>query len=464
MKEKAFRPITVEESPYPSKFSIYVVIKEVKLLITLPSRRNRVVRTTRLLSTTHNGSSGQLRQDGCLSEKGSRRPRPTIGKLKPSLRKRRIEMKLLLLPTRPYTIGFVAVLPPMVTTIKKRNRFNCSLDRTGGGSADSIQSIAFTRVGVGRCAQSHPCPEPAGNGSTYLAYGPAAELTLVLLFFLTSELNAEPPVTHSTTSSCPYSNASLLPSTTAVDTSPALDPSRSSPEAPPPSSSMFRMQSISPTPLLLIPKLPFTLWRKRLDAKIPGNMLLPASSSSTFGGLSPIEELSTGDSDERMLAENAPAPLLRSCTISPYKCFKQIRALFPEFEGRQINVKVHKGWGRICRYIPKMEKKKVVWGEYSLKQILEIGDASAKDQAIPYKPEKTGGAVVIEKVMKYDEWYDALEDPALKDTLIRSYSNLRGLFEDLKVAKDRQSNAKAPTDIQLDPEAFHPVVMPASNL
>jgi hypothetical protein len=81
----------------------------------------------------------------------------------------------------------------------------------------------------------------------------------------------------------------------------------------------------------------------------------------------------------------------------------------------------------------------VVWGEYSLKQILEIGDASAKDQAIPYKPEKTGGALVIEKVMKYDEWYDALEDPALKDTLIRSYSNLRGLFEDLKVAKDRQS-------------------------
>lgn len=72
-----------------------------------------------------------------------------------------------------------------------------------------------------------------------------------------------------------------------------------------------------------------------------------------------------------------------------------------------------------------MEKKKVVWGEYSLKQILEIGDASAKDQAIPYKPEKTGGALVIPKVMKYDEWYDALEDPALKDTLIRSYSNLR---------------------------------------
>lgn len=33
-----------------------------------------------------------------------------------------------------------------------------------------------------------------------------------------------------------------------------------------------------------------------------------------------------------------------------------------------------------------------------------------------------------------------LEDPALKETLIRSYSNLRGLFEDLKVAKDRQSN------------------------
>lgn len=65
------------------------------------------------------------------------------------------------------------------------------------------------------------------------------------------------------------------------------------------------------------------------------------------------------------------------------------------------------GWGIICRYIPKMKKKKVVWGEYSLKQILEIGDASAKDQAIPYKPEKTGGAVVIEKVMKYDEWYDA---------------------------------------------------------
>jgi len=55
-------------------------------------------RTTRLLSTTHNGSSGQLRQDGCLSEKGSRRPRPTIGKLKPSLRKRRIEMRLRRMP------------------------------------------------------------------------------------------------------------------------------------------------------------------------------------------------------------------------------------------------------------------------------------------------------------------------------------------------------------------------------
>lgn len=55
-------------------------------------------RTTRLLSTTHNCSSGQLRQDGCLSEKGSRRPRPTIGKLKPSLRKRRIEMILRRMP------------------------------------------------------------------------------------------------------------------------------------------------------------------------------------------------------------------------------------------------------------------------------------------------------------------------------------------------------------------------------
>ncbi|MCF8704059.1 hypothetical protein L3055_11020, partial [Corynebacterium sp. MC-02] len=51
---------------------------------------------------------------------------------------------------------------------------------------------------------------------------------------------------------------------------------------------------------------------------------------------------------------------------------KKIRNEFPEWEGRSIDISLHKGWGTICKYILKEDKEPIIWGEFDLQQIQSI--------------------------------------------------------------------------------------------
>lgn len=44
----------------------------------------------------------------------------------------------------------------------------------------------------------------------------------------------------------------------------------------------------------------------------------------------------------------------------------KLRNEFKEWEGRAIDISLHKGWGTICSYILKEDKEPSVWGEFSL--------------------------------------------------------------------------------------------------
>lgn len=72
-----------------------------------------------------------------------------------------------------------------------------------------------------------------------------------------------------------------------------------------------------------------------------------------------------------------------------------IREAFPEFEGRQCNVSIHKVWDTVCAYVLKEDKNPVVWGEESLERVKERASASWRkrrrknDESAP-APETSG--------------------------------------------------------------------------
>lgn len=57
---------------------------------------------------------------------------------------------------------------------------------------------------------------------------------------------------------------------------------------------------------------------------------------------------------------------------------KVIKEAFPEFEGRQIDIRAIKGFGPICSYVTKYEKSPSIFGDYDKKEILKKASASDK--------------------------------------------------------------------------------------
>lgn len=56
-------------------------------------------------------------------------------------------------------------------------------------------------------------------------------------------------------------------------------------------------------------------------------------------------------------------------SASKYTSTPKLRGLFPEFEGRQLDVSYHKGWNTVCAYLLKEDRSPVVWGEESLELV-----------------------------------------------------------------------------------------------
>lgn len=72
---------------------------------------------------------------------------------------------------------------------------------------------------------------------------------------------------------------------------------------------------------------------------------------------------------------------------------KKIRSLFPEFDGQDLDVKAHKGWGIICLRMTDEKKNLFVCGDQNLTDVFELARASRKHQKLQLvhrTPEKGG--------------------------------------------------------------------------
>lgn len=115
---------------------------------------------------------------------------------------------------------------------------------------------------------------------------------------------------------------------------------------------------------------------------------------------------------------------------------KKRRAIFPEFEGMQCDVQFQKAWAPMCQYITKEDKTPMVWGQYSLKQVLDAAEANKKHKKI--EDTAARAQYIFQKLQKRNEWLDIYEEPLLLKEALRSHSNLRNLFEDVSVIRDRK--------------------------
>ena len=111
---------------------------------------------------------------------------------------------------------------------------------------------------------------------------------------------------------------------------------------------------------------------------------------------------------------------------SKYTASSILRDLFPEFEGRQLNVSFHKGWNSVCSYLLKEDKAPTVWGEESLDVVKERGRSSEG---------KRRGPDLVKLLRAKTSWADVLADDDLVKKCLSSYSSVRSTFEDMQAAK-----------------------------
>ena len=102
----------------------------------------------------------------------------------------------------------------------------------------------------------------------------------------------------------------------------------------------------------------------------------------------------------------------------------------------QCDVQFQKAWAPMCQYITKEDKTPMVWGQYSLKQVLDAAEANKKHKKI--EDTAARAQYIFQKLQKRNEWLDIYEEPLLLKEALRSHSNLINLFEDVSVIRDRK--------------------------
>lgn len=120
---------------------------------------------------------------------------------------------------------------------------------------------------------------------------------------------------------------------------------------------------------------------------------------------------------------------------SKHTATKKIRECFTEWEGGALDVKFHKAWAPIWLYLIKEDKELLVWGEYTLEEIIQIVDKRKKrNQSQKSQPEQ-----VIDKLLKCHDWYQIYNDPVLRKLAVQPYESIRNLYEDPQVVRDMQT-------------------------
>lgn len=111
-----------------------------------------------------------------------------------------------------------------------------------------------------------------------------------------------------------------------------------------------------------------------------------------------------------------------------------IREVFPEFEGKQCDVRFPKGWAGA--YITKEDREPLVWGESSRDKIIDIAENARKHRKNTTVPAES----IIRNLEECDDWYAVYENPILRDRLKYSDRSLRR--EDIETIKQIHSRGK----------------------
>lgn len=113
-----------------------------------------------------------------------------------------------------------------------------------------------------------------------------------------------------------------------------------------------------------------------------------------------------------------------------------IRRLFPEFEGRQCHVAFHRTFATICKYVTKDDTAPLVWGKYSLQDILSFAQKQNKSKRCKASPEE-----IIQQLKECKQWLDVYQKPDLANQLLLRHSNLKKMHAELQIIQMQQASA-----------------------
>ena len=107
---------------------------------------------------------------------------------------------------------------------------------------------------------------------------------------------------------------------------------------------------------------------------------------------------------------------------------RELRKLFQEFEGKQLNVSFHKSWNTVCSYVIKQDKTPYCWN-------IKLEEVEERT-----KRQRRGNRNLdsISMLKECETWNDVLEHPTLGAQVLRSYSSVKQTWNDLKGSREQQ--------------------------
>ena len=113
-------------------------------------------------------------------------------------------------------------------------------------------------------------------------------------------------------------------------------------------------------------------------------------------------------------------------TATRYTAARLLRESFREFEGRQLNVSFHKSWNTICEYIFKQDSEPFCWG------------TTKEECRERIRRRKTGkkGLDFMTRLRNCETWKDVVNDDLLANRVSKSYSSVKQLLLDTKMASN----------------------------
>ncbi|WP_353805849.1 hypothetical protein, partial [Acinetobacter baumannii] len=129
---------------------------------------------------------------------------------------------------------------------------------------------------------------------------------------------------------------------------------------------------------------------------------------------------------------------VKNFSASKNNATKILREAFSQFEGRQCNVTFHKGFAYLIGYVTKNDKEPHVWGEFSKEEILSIGEKARRKKKANTKPVTE----ILQKINECQQWLDVYSHTEIIERILYgTHSNVKKIFQDLKILKESKESA-----------------------